>query len=149
MRILGIDYGRRRIGLAVSDEAAFLARPLDPYLRTRSLQKDLEHLARVAHEFDAETIVIGLPLNMDATKGEMALEVEGFTAQLQELTSARIVVSDERLTSAEAERVLLEGNVKRKDRKLLRDGLAATLILQGYLDSQRFPSEMTFDQHSD
>jgi putative Holliday junction resolvase len=136
MRILGIDYGRRRIGLAVSDEAEFLARPLDPYQRTHSLRKDLEYLARLAREFEASTIVVGLPLNMDGSKGEMAVEVEEFASQLQELVKIDIVVSDERLTSAEAERVLLEGDVKRKDRKRLRDGLAATLILQGYLDSQ-------------
>jgi putative Holliday junction resolvase len=136
MRILGIDYGRRRIGLAISDEAAFLARPLDPYQRTRSLQKDLGSLARLAREFEAGAIVVGLPLNMDASKGEMALEVEDFVAQLQQISQIRVIVSDERLTSAEAERVLLEGDVKRKDRKRLRDGLAAALILQGYLDSQ-------------
>lgn len=136
MRILGIDYGRRRIGLAVSDEAEFLARPLDPYQRTHSLRKDLEYLARLAREFETATIVVGLPLNMDGSKGEMAVEVEEFVSQLQELVKIDIIVSDERLTSAEAERVLLEGDVKRKDRKRLRDGLAATLILQGYLDSQ-------------
>ncbi len=136
MRILGIDYGRRRIGLAISDEAEFLARPLDPYRRTHSLRKDLEHLSQLAREFEVETIVVGLPLNMDGSKGEMALEVEAFVAQLQAVSRIGIVVSDERLTSVEAERVLLEGNVNRKDRKQLRDGLAATLILQGYLDSQ-------------
>ena len=87
---------------------------------------------------ETSTIVIGLPLNMDGTKGEMALEVEDFAKALQKLTQAKIIVSDERLSSVEAERVLLEGNVKRKDRKLLRDGLAATLILQGYLDRQAY-----------
>lgn len=136
MRILGIDYGRRRIGLAISDEAGFLARPLDPYQRTHSLRKDLEYLARQAREAEAGTIVVGLPLNMDGSKGEMAVEVEEFVGQLHELMKIAVVVFDERLTSSEAERVLLEGNVKRKDRKRLRDGLAATLILQGYLDSQ-------------
>ena len=149
MRILGIDYGRRRIGLAISDEAAFLARPLDPYLRTRSLQKDLESLAQRAREFEVGSVVVGLPLNMDATKGEMAREVESFVAQLQEFLNVDIVVSDERLTSEEAERVLLEGNVKRKDRKLLRDGLAATLILQGYLDSRSHLAEASPESPQD
>ena len=146
MRILGIDYGRRRIGLAVSDEAGFLARPLDPYLRTRSLRKDLEYLFRLARELEVGTIVVGLPLNMDGSKGEMALEVEDFASQLQELSKIAIIVSDERLTSVEAERVLLEGNVKRKDRKQLRDGLAATLILQGYLDSQAYSDKNSSQQ---
>jgi putative holliday junction resolvase len=135
MRILGIDYGRRRIGLAISDEAQFLARPLDPYFRTHSRKNDLRAIARLAHEQEAGCMVVGLPLNMDGTKGEMVLEVEAFVQDLKPLVGMKIVVSDERLTSVEAERVLLQGNVKRKDRKLLRDGLAATLILQGYLDT--------------
>jgi len=135
MRILGIDYGRRRVGLAISDEAQFLARPLDPYFRTHSRKKDLESLAQIARELEAGRMVIGLPLNMDGTRGEMALEVEAFAEELRQTADVAVIVSDERLTSVEAERVLLEGNVKRKDRKLLRDGLAATLILQGYLDS--------------
>ena len=138
MRILGVDYGRRRIGLAISDEAQFLARPLDPYIRTHSRKKDLEALARLAHKQEAGSMVFGLPLSMDGTKREMALEVEEFVKDLQPIADMDIVVSDERLTSVEAERVLLDGNVKRRDRKLLRDGLAATLILQGYLDSQSY-----------
>ena len=138
MRVLGIDYGRKRVGLAVSDEAAFLARPLDPYLRTRSLDRDLQQVAQLAKGFQAETNVVGLPLNMDATKGEMAHEVEAFVEQLRATSGIQVVLSDERLTSAEAERVLIEGNVKRKDRKQLRDGLAAVLILQGYLDSRSY-----------
>ncbi|MFC2079265.1 Holliday junction resolvase RuvX [Candidatus Bipolaricaulota bacterium] len=136
MRILGIDYGRRRIGLAVSDEAEFLARPLDPYQRSHSLRKDVAYLAQRGREFEAGTIVVGLPLNMDGSKGEMAVEVEKFVDQLQQIAKVAVVTFDERLTSSEAERVLLEGNVKRRDRKRLRDGLAAALILQGYLDSQ-------------
>jgi putative holliday junction resolvase len=136
MRILGIDYGRRRVGLAVSDESAYLARPLDPLLRTHSIQRDVEAIATLARDFEATRIVVGLPLNMDGSKGEMALEVESFVQQLQGATDAAIQFWDERLTSSEAERVLLQGNVKRKDRKRLRDGLAATLILQGFLDSQ-------------
>lgn len=138
MRVLGIDYGRRRIGVAISDEARFLARPLDPFLRTHSLKKDLEFLAHLARELEAGSVVVGLPLNMDGSKGEMALEVEEFVVQLKAVSKIDIIVSDERLTSVEAERVLLEGDVKRKDRKRLRDGLAATLILQGYLDSQAY-----------
>ncbi len=135
MRIMGIDYGRRRMGLAISDESQFLARALPPYLRTHSRNKDLEAIARLANEQDAVRMVFGLPLNMDNSAGEMAQEVEAFVEDLKRMTAIEVVLSDERLTSVEAERVLLQGNVKRKDRKLLRDGLAATLILQGYLDS--------------
>ena len=141
MRILGIDYGRRRIGLAISDEAQYIARPLDPYHRTHSRKRDLQAIARIAHEQEAGCIVFGLPLNMDGSRGEMVLEVEAFAKDLHPLVDLAIATTDERLTSVEAERVLLQGNVKRKDRKLLRDGLAATLILQGYLDSLSFSEE--------
>jgi putative holliday junction resolvase len=140
MRVLGIDYGRRRIGLAISDEAQFLARPLEPFYRTHSLAKDLASITRLARDLGAGTVVVGLPLNMDGSKGEMALEVEAFVTRLNESSGFDVLVFDERLTSSEAERVLLEGDVKRKDRKRLRDGLAATLILQGFLDSRPQPT---------
>ncbi len=136
MRVLGIDYGRRRIGLAVSDESGLLARPLDSHVRTGSLKKDLAQLARLAAESEVEAIVVGLPLNMDGSKGEMALEVESFVEQLRQTSKVDVFVWDERLTSEQAERTLLEGNVRRRDRKRLRDGLAAMLILQGFLDSR-------------
>jgi putative Holliday junction resolvase len=136
MRVLSIDYGRRRMGLAVSDESGFLARPLDAYVRTRSMKTDLDHLAQLASKYDVAAIVVGLPLNMDGSKGEMAMEVESFVEHLRVATNVDIHLWDERLTSEQAERVLLEGNVSRRDRKRLRDGVAATLILQGFLDSR-------------
>lgn len=135
MRILGLDYGRRRIGLAVSDEEAILARPLETLQRTHALERDLRIIVQQADDLHAERIVVGLPLNMDGSKGEMAVEVEDFVRQLRDVSGLDVTVWDERLSSAEAERVLLEGDVKRRDRKRLRDKLAATLILQGYLDS--------------
>jgi putative holliday junction resolvase len=136
MRILGIDYGRRRMGLAVSDESGFLARPLDPHVRTGSLKKDLADLSHLAAELEAGAIVVGLPLNMDGSKGEMALEVEAFAQRLRETAGIEVFVWDERLTSEQAERTLLEADVRRRDRKRLRDGMAAALILQGFLDSR-------------
>ncbi len=136
MRILGIDYGRRRIGLAVSDEDMILARPLATFQRTRSLDRDLDSISRQAQDLGVSEIVVGLPLNMDGSKGEMALETEAFARRLQQASGLGVSMWDERLTSSEAERVLLEGDVKRADRKRLRDKLAATLILQGFLDSR-------------
>lgn len=137
MRVMGLDYGRRRLGLAVSDETAFIARPLAPYRRSRSLASDIAHVAQLTRSLDVHAVVIGLPLHMNGSKGEMAREVEAFAARLERQVSVPIRLWDERLSSHEAERILLEGDVKRKDRKRLRDGLAATLILQGYLDHQR------------
>jgi len=141
MRILGVDYGRRRIGLAVSDEEAFLASPLETLQRSRSLDRDLDSIADQARDLGAAEIVVGLPLNMDGSKGEMALETEAFARRLQQASGLDVSMWDERLTSSEAERVLLEGDVKRADRKRLRDKLAATLILQGFLDSRSRSAE--------
>jgi len=136
MRVLGVDYGRRRVGLAVSDDGAVLARPLETLQRTHSLDRDLRTIARQANDLGVAEIVVGLPLNMDGSKGEMALEAEAFAQRLHEASGLPVHVWDERLTSSEAERVLIEGDVKRRDRKRLRDKLAATLILQGFLDGR-------------
>jgi len=136
MRVLGVDYGRRRIGLAISDSDGIVASPLPIYIR-RDARADIEHIARLAREKEVGTIVIGLPLNLDGSRGEMAEEVAAFAARLG--TRARIPVAtfDERLTTAEAERVLLQADISRKRRKKVRDSLAAVLILQGYLEHLR------------
>ena len=137
MRILGIDYGRKRIGLAVSDETETLASPLPVHRRQRTLNHDLWTLKRLIASQGVCRLVIGLPLNMDGTQGEMAEEALAFANQLSQLTELPFEPVDERRTSAEAERVLIQGDVSRKKRRELRDGLAAVLILQSYLDRRR------------
>ncbi|MCD6142468.1 Holliday junction resolvase RuvX [Candidatus Acetothermia bacterium] len=133
MRILGIDYGTVRIGLAISDPDGIIASPLPVYIRT-DIRSDVEHIARLVRESGVERIVIGLPLNMDGTAGEMADEVAVFADRLRAQLSIPVVTFDERMTSTEAERVLLQANVSRKKRRGIRDSLAAVLILQSYLD---------------
>ncbi len=136
MRALGIDYGRRRLGLAISDEGGILASPLPVYER-RGEKEDLTFLSNLISERKAGRIVLGLPLNMDGSSGEMADEVIAFAAALREESGLPVFTFDERLTSIEAERVLVQANLSRKRRKGLRDSLSAVLILQGYLESQR------------
>lgn len=136
MRTLGIDYGTRRLGLALSDEDGILASPLPVRTRT-SLPDDLKFISELIDERRVERIVLGLPLNMDGTQGEMAHAVQEFADGLRSACSVPVVLFDERLTTSEAERVLVQADISRKKRKNLRDGLAAVLILQGYLDSQR------------
>lgn len=136
MRILGIDYGRRRLGLAISDDGGILASPLPVYER-RGEEEDLIFLTNLASERKAGQIVLGLPLNMDGSSGQMAGDVIAFAAALREKSGLLVVTFDERLTSVEAERVLVQANLSRKRRKGLRDSLSAVLILQGYLESQR------------
>ena len=141
MRILGIDYGRKRIGLAVSDETETLASPLPVHRRQRTLNHDLWTLKRLISSRGIGLIVIGLPLNMDGSQGEMANEALEFAEQLGALAGLEMVPVDERLTSAEAERALIQGDVSRKKRRELRDGLAAVLILQAFLDRRRNESK--------
>jgi putative Holliday junction resolvase len=139
MRVLGIDYGRRRIGLALSDEAGILASPLPTLVRGRSEKRDIAALRSLIDEHGLTAVVVGLPLNMDGSHGEMAREAERFADRIRQETGLRVELFDERLTSSEAERVLLEANVSRRRRKELRDSLSAVLILQGHLDRRNSP----------
>lgn len=136
MRVLGIDYGRKRLGLALSDEEGILASPFPVYQR-RGLDQDLTFLARLAGEKEVERIVLGLPLNMDGSLGKMANETLAFAKALQKASALPVDTFDERLTSAEAERVLVQADLSRVRRKTLQDSLAAVLILQGYLERLR------------
>lgn len=134
MRVLGIDYGRVRLGLALSDEDGVLASPLPPLARSH---RDVDEITRLVRERKVERIVVGLPLLMDGTKGTMAEEARAFADRVAAGTSRPVDLLDERWTSSEAERAMLEGNLSRERRKELRDGLAAVLILQAYLATQR------------
>jgi len=134
MRFLGIDYGRKRLGLALSDEEGILASPLPSHTRARSQKEEFAFLRALIEERSVGRIVIGLPLNMNGSKGQMVEEVFEFAAQIKEELEIPVVPIDERLTSVEAERALIEGGISRRKRKGLRDSLAAVLILQAYLD---------------
>jgi putative Holliday junction resolvase len=137
MRVLGIDYGRKRIGLARSDEGAVLASPLPVYTRSGSDADDLDRLVHLIGGQDVARIVIGWPLHMNGTEGEMVDEVRALARELQTRTGLPVDLFDERWTSTQAEDVLIAGDVSRRRRRNLRDGLAATLILQGFLDRER------------
>jgi putative holliday junction resolvase len=137
MRVLGIDYGRKRIGLARSDEGAILASPLPVYTRSGSDADDLDRLVHLIGGQDVARIVIGWPLHMNGTEGEMAGEVRALARELQTRTGLPVELFDERWTSTQAEDALIAGDVSRRRRRNLRDGLAATLILQGFLDRER------------
>lgn len=134
MRVLGIDYGHRRIGLALSDEEGILASPLPTYVRERSEARDITALTSLIDKHGVTAVVVGLPLNMNGSRGEMAREAEAFADRIRQETELPIELFDERLTSSEAERVLLEADLPRRRRKELRDSLSAVLILQGHLD---------------
>lgn len=133
MRWLGIDFGTKRIGLALSDGAGWAARGLET-LERRGGERDLEAIARIVREQEVEALVVGLPLNMDGTEGRMATLARRFAEALEARLGCPVHLFDERLTSHAAEGVLLEAR-GHKDRKLV-DQVAAALILEGFLERE-------------
>ena len=132
MKAIAFDIGDKRIGVAVSDPFGEFALPLETYHR-KNFNKDIEYLAKLAESRYAEVIVCGLPLNFDGSKSEQTLKTESFVAELKKHTQIPIVFEDERFTTMEARRVLIEGNVRREDRKSVIDTVAASYILENYL----------------
>ena len=133
-RVLAIDYGDVRIGLAQSDLMQMIASPLE-VIPNKSVEESAKTISDIIANNDVETVVIGLPLNMDATEGTRAEVTRKFADVLAKQTSAKIVFQDERLSTVSASRILDETNVRGKKRKNVIDTVAATYILQNYLDS--------------
>ena len=140
MRILGLDVGDRRIGVAVSDELALFAQGLF-VLERRSLAADTTALQKVMREYDVTRIVVGMPRNMNGSYGPQADKTAAFVGCLEQSCNLPCIAWDERLTTQQAERVLLAAHQRRSKRKAVRDKLAAQLILQSYLDHQRLTAE--------
>jgi putative Holliday junction resolvase len=134
MRILGLDVGKRKIGIAIGDVLGITAQPLDTLIR-KNKKADLEYIKKIISDMGVSTIVVGLPLNMDGTAGPSAKETYNFVGEIKEELEVTVQLWDERLSTLEANRVLLQADMSRKKRKRLDDKIAAQLILQGYLDS--------------
>ena len=134
MRILGLDVGDVRIGVAVSDPLEVIAQPLASVKRI-SVSKDVESIKRLAEENETGKIVVGIPKTLDDEVGIQAQKVLDFFESLSKALEIPIVLWDERFTTAEAERALIEADMSRRKRKKVIDKVAAVLILQGYLDS--------------
>lgn len=132
-RILGLDVGDRTIGVAVSDLLHFTAQGLTT-IKRESKVKDFAAIEALLKEYNAKKVVVGLPKNMNGTIGPQADKVVKFAEKIKNKFNIDIIYIDERLTTVSAERVLIEGSVRREDRKKFIDKLAATYILQSYLD---------------
>ncbi len=132
-RILGLDLGEKTIGVAVSDPLGLTAQALKT-IRRGKIERDLKELSELIEELNVSEIVIGLPMNMNHTEGPMAEKAREFGKLLEETFQLPIVFQDERLSSVSAEQVLIEGNIRRENRKYYIDKIAASLILQTYLD---------------
>ena len=138
VRILALDVGEKRIGLAVSDPLGITAQGLEVMTR-RDPETDLARLIEVARQWGVQEIVLGLPRHMDGRPGKAVPEILELGRRLKEALGVKVATLDERLTTAEAERVLLQADLSRRRRRQVVDRLAAVLILQGYLDQRRQP----------
>jgi putative Holliday junction resolvase len=138
-RLIGIDAGTKTLGLALSDVTRTIASPLETIRRTK-FAADARRLLALAAEHDITGLVLGLPVNLNGSEGPRAQATRAFARNLNALVDLPILLWDERLTTAAAERALLEADTSRKRRALLIDKLAATLILQGTLDRMRAPT---------
>lgn len=139
MRILGLDYGSKTVGTAVSDAGLLIAQPLETITRTKEdkLRKTFARIEALICEYDIGLIVLGLPLNMDDTEGERALKTRSFKEALERRTGLEVVLQDERLSTFSAEEILTEAGVKKADMKQYVDKIAASYILQDYLDLRK------------
>jgi putative Holliday junction resolvase len=131
---MGVDPGTVRVGIALSDELGITARP-HATLERRTAAAAAEAIRALAAEHGVERIVVGLPLRMDGGEQASTADARDLASAIERATGRPVVLWDERLTTAQAERALVEGNVRRKDRRRVVDRVAATLLLQSYLDS--------------
>lgn len=134
-RILALDVGKRRIGLAVSDPLGITAQGLETLERTR-IRDDLARLKQLATEHEASLFLVGLPLHMSGSESTQAAYVREFARRLEEYTQVPVLFWDERLTTVEAERALREGHASLRQRKRSIDRMAAVILLESYLDSR-------------
>jgi putative holliday junction resolvase len=139
MRLLGLDVGSHTIGVAISDELGMTAQPIKT-IRRKSKEEDLREIKTIIAEFEIIKIVVGLPKNMDGTLGKQAEIIFRWIKALQEEIKLPMITWDERLSTVGASKVLLEADLSREKRKKVIDKLAAVLILQGYLDKTRKPT---------
>ena len=135
MRLLALDHGTKRIGVAVSDPMKVIAQPLE-YILAEPFADFLTRLKEILRDQEVEMILIGMPRNMDGSYGPAALKVQEFVAALKGAVTVPIQTWDERLTSAQANRFLIQSNVRRDKRKQKVDQTAAAILLQSYLDSR-------------
>lgn len=139
MRLLGLDVGSKTVGVAVSDELGIIAQGLEIIPIDEELENfGMRRMKKLVREYSVEGFVVGLPKNMNNSVGDRAVKAEEYGERLKVKFGLPVFYNDERLTTVQAERMLIEeGNVRREDRELVIDKLAATLILQNYLDQTR------------
>ena len=136
MRLLGLDYGEKYIGVALSDPLGIIGSPLETIHRKEEnkLRKTYARIEEIVKEYGVEKIVVGLPKNMNNTEGDSAMHCREFAANVERRTGLPVVLWDERLSTSSARNILMESGVRRENRKEVIDKIAAGIILQNYLD---------------
>ena len=139
MRIMGLDYGSKTVGVAVSDTLLITAQSLEIIRREseNKLRKTLARIEELIREYQVTTLVLGLPKNMNNTEGTRVEKTVEFKAMLERRTGLEVIMWDERLTTVAADKTMMEAGIRREDRKNYVDKIAAAFILQGYLDSKQ------------
>jgi len=135
MRIMGIDWGKVRLGLALSDPSGLIATPLEP-IKRKGDKHDIGEIIRIASDKDVDEIVVGIPLDIKGEFGKTATAVKAFAGKIEEVFEGAVHLVDERYSTQASQRSMIEADLSRKRRKELRDGAAAAWILQGFLDSR-------------
>ena len=141
MRILAIDHGTVRMGVAISDELGLMALPLE-FIPADPLAPMLERIKTLIRDKEVSLVLLGLPRNMDGTYGPAALKVQEFAAVLKDVIPVPIKTWDERLTSVQANKMLRQAGIKGKDQRQRVDASAAAILLQGYLDAMQMRQQM-------
>lgn len=143
MRIMGLDFGSKTVGVAVSDALLITAQGVEIIGRKSpgKLRQTLARIEELAEEYQVDKIVLGFPKNMNNTEGERCAKTLEFKEMLERRCELEVVLWDERLTTVAADRAMMEGGIRRENRKQYVDKLAAVFILQGYLDSLAFRKE--------
>lgn len=139
MRILGLDFGSKTVGVAISDPSEFIASGVTVIRREREdkLRKTYARIEEICEEYGVEKIVLGCPFNMDGSEGERVRKTKEFKENLERRTGLEVILMDERLSTVEADELMNEARIAGSDRKKIVDRIAATYILQWYLDEQR------------
>jgi len=134
MRVLAIDHGTVRMGIAISDELKMIAQPLE-FIPAEPFSGFIDRIKFLLSEYEVELLLLGMPRNMDGSYGDASIKVKEFEAILKKSTTIPIKTFDERLTSVQANRALTQGRVKKKKKRKNVDAMAAAILLQSYLDS--------------
>ena len=133
---MGIDYGDKRIGIAMTDALCIISSPFEVY-QNKGVEDAVNHIASLVQQYNVGEIAMGLPVNMDGTEGDRALLHREIGKQISQKTGVQVFYVDERLTSAEAEEILISSGVRREKRKELIDKISAQIILQTYIESHK------------